>query len=80
MISAQTDQVPQDHLIERYMMLPNQVWDGIINQATLVNLILYSIFFLLPNLKPILFKATLMLLSSMVKGKWWINIFTVSQC
>lgn len=35
MISAQTDQVPQDHLIERYMMLPNQVWDGIINQATL---------------------------------------------
>lgn len=34
MISAQTDQLPQDHLIERYMMLPNQVWDGIINQAT----------------------------------------------
>ncbi|CAI9730357.1 exportin-1-like isoform X1 [Octopus vulgaris] len=34
MISAQIDQVPQDHLIERYMLLPNQVWDGIINQAT----------------------------------------------
>ncbi|GAB1601395.1 exportin-1-like [Argonauta hians] len=34
MISAQIDQVPQDNLIERYMLLPNQVWDGIINQAT----------------------------------------------
>lgn len=34
MISAQTDQVAQEHLIERYMLLPNQVWDGIINQAT----------------------------------------------
>ncbi|KAL5009061.1 hypothetical protein ScPMuIL_014642 [Solemya velum] len=34
MISAQTDQVAQEHLIERYMLLPNQVWDGMINQAT----------------------------------------------
>ena len=34
MISAQTDQVAQEHLVERYMLLPNQVWDGIINQAT----------------------------------------------
>lgn len=34
MISAQTDQTAQEHLIERYMLLPNQVWDGIINQAT----------------------------------------------
>ena len=34
MISAQTDQVAQEHLIERYMLLPNQVWDGVINQAT----------------------------------------------
>lgn len=34
MISAQSDQVAQEHLIERYMLLPNQVWDGIINQAT----------------------------------------------
>jgi len=34
MISAQADQVAQEHLIERYMLLPNQVWDGIINQAT----------------------------------------------
>lgn len=34
MINAQTDQVSQEHLIERYMLLPNQVWDGIINQAT----------------------------------------------
>ncbi|XP_025103585.1 exportin-1-like [Pomacea canaliculata] len=34
MISAQADQLAQEHLIERYMLLPNQVWDGIINQAT----------------------------------------------
>ena len=34
MISAQTDQVAQEHLIEKYMSLPNQVWDSIINQAT----------------------------------------------
>ncbi len=36
MISAQTDQVAQEHLIEKYMALPNQVWDTIINQATQV--------------------------------------------
>lgn len=34
MISAQTDQNVQEHLIEKYMLLPNQVWDDIINQAT----------------------------------------------
>ncbi|XP_076306082.1 LOW QUALITY PROTEIN: exportin-1-like [Tachypleus tridentatus] len=34
MISAQTDQVVQEHLIEKYMLLPSQVWDDIINQAT----------------------------------------------
>lgn len=34
MISAQTDQIVQEHLIEKYMLLPNQVWDDIINQAT----------------------------------------------
>jgi len=34
MISAQSDQVVQEHLIEKYMMLPNQVWDEIINQAS----------------------------------------------
>ena len=34
MISAQTDQVAQEHLIEKYMGLPNQVWDSVINQAT----------------------------------------------
>ncbi|XP_013774105.1 exportin-1-like [Limulus polyphemus] len=34
MISAQTDQVVQEHLIEKYMFLPSQVWDDIINQAT----------------------------------------------
>ncbi|CAK8692305.1 exportin-1-like [Clavelina lepadiformis] len=34
MISAQTDQVVQEHLIEKYMLLPNQVWDSIIQKAT----------------------------------------------
>lgn len=34
MISACTDTAQQDPLIERYMMLPNQVWDDIINQAS----------------------------------------------
>ncbi|XP_078589610.1 exportin-1-like isoform X2 [Branchiostoma floridae x Branchiostoma japonicum] len=34
MIGAQTDTVVQEHLIEKYMLLPNQVWDGIIQQAT----------------------------------------------
>merc|ERR1719339_848814 len=34
MIGAQTEQQAQEHLIERYMLLPNQGWDGIINQAT----------------------------------------------
>ncbi|CAG0882753.1 unnamed protein product [Darwinula stevensoni] len=33
MISAQTDHIVQEHLIEKYMLLPNQVWDDIINQA-----------------------------------------------
>lgn len=34
MISAQIDQVQQDALIERYMFLPNQVWDEIISRAS----------------------------------------------
>uniref|UniRef100_S4R883 Exportin-1 n=1 Tax=Petromyzon marinus TaxID=7757 RepID=S4R883_PETMA len=34
MISAQTDPIVQEHLIEKYMLLPNQVWDSIIQQAT----------------------------------------------
>uniref|UniRef100_A0AAY4AEA0 Exportin-1 n=1 Tax=Denticeps clupeoides TaxID=299321 RepID=A0AAY4AEA0_9TELE len=34
MIGAQTDQAVQEHLIEKYMLLPNQVWDSIIQQAT----------------------------------------------
>lgn len=43
MISAQTDQVSQEHLIERYSLLPNQVWDGIINQATQVSYLGHTI-------------------------------------
>lgn len=56
MISAQTDSVQQELLIEKYMMLPNQCWDSIISQASkvsqlsehetsdvLVNLYAYSI-------------------------------------
>ena len=34
MISAQNEKFVQEPLIERYMLLPNQVWDDIINQAT----------------------------------------------
>lgn len=34
MISAQVDQVQQDALIEKYMFLPNQVWDEIISRAS----------------------------------------------
>lgn len=34
MISAQIDQHAQESLIEKYMMLPNQVWDEIICQAS----------------------------------------------
>eukprot|EP00063_Salmo_salar_P066825 XP_014041660.1 PREDICTED: exportin-1-like [Salmo salar] len=36
MIGAQTDQAVQEHIIEKYMLLPNQVWDSIIQQATKV--------------------------------------------
>jgi hypothetical protein len=36
MISAQLDQVVQEHLIEKYMALPNQVWDDVISQASKV--------------------------------------------
>ncbi|XP_065832637.1 exportin-1-like [Oscarella lobularis] len=34
MISAQTDGMARERLIEKYMFLPNQVWDGIISLAT----------------------------------------------
>uniref|UniRef100_A0A4W5R4X7 Exportin-1 n=1 Tax=Hucho hucho TaxID=62062 RepID=A0A4W5R4X7_9TELE len=34
MIGAQTDQAVQEHIIDKYMLLPNQVWDSIIQQAT----------------------------------------------
>ena len=37
MIGAQQDQVAQEHLTEKYMALPNQVWDSIITQATQVS-------------------------------------------
>lgn len=36
MISAQADTVVQEQLIEKYMLLPNQVWDDIISQASRV--------------------------------------------
>lgn len=41
MIGAQTDQTVQEHLIEKYMLLPNQVWDSIIQQATKVSYITF---------------------------------------
>ena len=34
MISAQTETTTQERLIEKFMQLPNQVWDNIITQAT----------------------------------------------
>lgn len=34
MIATSTDQVQQDALIEKYMLLPNQVWDEIISRAS----------------------------------------------
>ena len=36
MISAQSDSVVQERLIEKYMSLPNHVWDNIIKDATKV--------------------------------------------
>ena len=36
MISAQTETPMQDQLIEKYMQLPNTVWDSLIYQATSV--------------------------------------------
>lgn len=36
MINAQANQVAQEVLIEKYMSLPNQVWDDIISQASKV--------------------------------------------
>jgi len=36
MIAAQTETQQQERLIESYMSLPNQVWDGIILHATQV--------------------------------------------
>lgn len=43
MINAQTDTVVQEQLIEKYMLLPNQVWDDIISQASKVSNIWYKI-------------------------------------
>lgn len=34
MISAQVDSATQEALIERYMLLPNQVWDDVISKAS----------------------------------------------
>ncbi|KAK3751473.1 hypothetical protein QZH41_009183, partial [Actinostola sp. cb2023] len=38
MISAQTDPVVMERLIEKYMALPNQAWDNIIREATRQNI------------------------------------------
>jgi len=34
MIGAQTEPEAQEALIEKYMSLPNQVWDSVISQAS----------------------------------------------
>jgi exportin-1 len=41
MISAQTDAPTQEQLIEKYMHLPNIVWDSIILQATNVKIMIF---------------------------------------
>jgi len=50
MISAQTETQQQERLIENYMSLPNQVWDGIILQATQVSVVLVCVFYLYSGL------------------------------
>lgn len=47
MISAQADTVAQEQLIEKYMLLPNQVWDDIISQASKVRRVIHLKFFYL---------------------------------
>jgi len=42
MIGAQTENSTQERLIDKYMQLPNQVWDNIITQATQVFIQLMS--------------------------------------
>ena len=37
MIAAHPDPSIQEHLMEKYMSLPNQVWDDVINQASKVS-------------------------------------------
>jgi exportin-1 len=39
MLSAQSDLTIQDQLIEKYMQLPNNVWDNLIVQATNVRIL-----------------------------------------
>lgn len=38
MISAEVDQVVQAKLIEKYMNLPNQIWDDVISSASKVSI------------------------------------------
>ena len=41
MIAASTDEQQQEQLIEKYMLLPNQVWDDIITQVNTPRITLY---------------------------------------
>jgi exportin-1 len=36
MVSAQSDSLAQNRLIEKYMSLPNELWDSIVQRATAV--------------------------------------------
>lgn len=54
MINAQADQTAQEALIDKYMMLPNQVWDDIISQASKVRFWLNSFLnYFIFNVKPL---------------------------
>ena len=45
MIAAQTETQQQERLIENYMALPNQLWDGIIHRATQVRVFMSARYF-----------------------------------
>lgn len=51
MISAQVDTYTQEQLIEKYMLLPNQVWDDIISQASKVRLLYNRLYALIYKLE-----------------------------
>lgn len=72
MIGAQTDQSVQEHLIEKYMLLPNQVWDSIIQQATKVSssILMCPVF----RLKMLLNVCPLLVVFSTLSAQSWTGL------